>query len=100
MNHEKNVFLLLIRLDWTSPALLGVPTVTDRPPFMEEGDEPRHSMLVGVLDPFWEEKGYITPGLLKSVLSALLAVVLWFLVLLGVVGLLWLGVAWALGSAA
>jgi hypothetical protein len=50
----------------------------------------RHSIsLVGLiyiiigLVVAWQ-KGYITVGLLKMVLSAILAVVLWFLVLLGV----------------
>jgi hypothetical protein len=39
-------------------------------------------VVVGVVIAF--DRGYITVSLLKSVLSALLAIFLWFLVLLGV----------------
>lgn len=39
-------------------------------------------VLIGIFVAF--DRGYITTGLMKAVLSALLAVFLWFLVLLGV----------------
>lgn len=39
-------------------------------------------VLIGIVVA-WQE-GYITVGLLKNILSAILAVLLWFLVLLGV----------------
>jgi len=39
-------------------------------------------VLIGIFVAF--DRGYITSGLLKAVFSAVLAVLLWFLVLLGV----------------
>ena len=39
-------------------------------------------IIVGIVVAW--NRGYITVGLLKAVLSALLAVLLWFLVLLGI----------------